>query len=224
MGSDDSAVGWRYGRWQRGCHEHRPHQRRKLRGRRTAAAAAQRRSARLLRLLYVLGVAGIGLVLVQVTSSSAAEHRKGTPTAASLSLNTEKKWVTEQEEDHAERQGALVADAGGGRRWRRLVVVQEDMIEGMMTEEEEAAAATAATCADNSFSGGGAGKVVLLVVAILFTFNGLAIVCDEFFQASLEKISEVCIWMLVRAQQYCRRKHHNARMVKTPTSASVVIE
>ncbi|CBN74651.1 conserved unknown protein [Ectocarpus siliculosus] len=59
----------------------------------------------------------------------------------------------------------------------------------MADEEEEEGAAAA--CADNAFSGGGAGTVMLLVVAILFTFNGLAIVCDEFFQASLEKISEV---------------------------------
>ncbi|CAM9305447.1 unnamed protein product [Chrysoparadoxa australica] len=39
----------------------------------------------------------------------------------------------------------------------------------------------------------GEGPVVLvgLIIGIFFTFNGLAIVCDEFFQASLEKISEV---------------------------------
>ncbi len=150
--------------------------------------------------MYVLGVAGIGLILVRVTNPSAAERRDGAPAATSISVNTETAWVIKREEDQADRGGGLLAGSGGGGR-RRLEVVQEDVVDGMATEgEEEAeAAATAATCAENSFSGGGAGKVVLLVIAILFTFNGLAIVCDEFFQASLEKISEVCctkVWVL----------------------------
>ena len=33
--------------------------------------------------------------------------------------------------------------------------------------------------------------VLLMTMVVLFTFLGLAVVCDEFFQASLEKISEV---------------------------------
>lgn len=56
---------------------------------------------------------------------------------------------------------------------------------------DEADDNAAEACTKNIFAGGGVGHVVLLVIAILFTFNGLAIVCDEFFQGSLEKISEV---------------------------------
>lgn len=47
------------------------------------------------------------------------------------------------------------------------------------------------SCDQHHFAQGGIGQAVLLIVGILFTFNGLAIVCDEFFQASLEKIADV---------------------------------
>jgi K+-dependent Na+/Ca+ exchanger-like protein len=40
-------------------------------------------------------------------------------------------------------------------------------------------------------SGDGAGTVAYCIVIIFFAFLGLAIVCDEFFQPSLEEISEV---------------------------------
>ncbi|CAM9767806.1 unnamed protein product, partial [Discosporangium mesarthrocarpum] len=46
------------------------------------------------------------------------------------------------------------------------------------------------SCGDAEDLHGGVGTVLLLTVGIIFTFNGLAIVCDEFFQASLEKISD----------------------------------
>lgn len=55
-----------------------------------------------------------------------------------------------------------------------------------------------ASCDDNQYADGGWAQVVLLVIAILFTFNGLAIVCDEYFQASLEKISDVSIGKIGR--------------------------
>lgn len=47
------------------------------------------------------------------------------------------------------------------------------------------------SCDQHHFAQGGIVQALLLIVGILFTFNGLAIVCDEFFQASLEKISDV---------------------------------
>lgn len=51
--------------------------------------------------------------------------------------------------------------------------------------------AGSASCEDNYYADGNLAQALLLIVGILFTFNGLAIVCDEFFQASLEKISDV---------------------------------
>lgn len=184
----DDVVGCRRGRGQPAGkqEEATPPQRRKLRGR--AAEAARRRSVRLLRLVYVAGVAGIGLVVLQVTSSSPAKaywKAKASPTEGGV-------VDFGNSQDKARRSSpAAVRDSGG----RRLVTSsdggEEQGVLEELTEEEEEAAATAETCADNSFSGGGAGKVVLLVIAILFTFNGLAIVCDEFFQASLERISDV---------------------------------
>lgn len=74
--------------------------------------------------------------------------------------------------------------AYGGEAWDRRLSEERRALQDAPTN-------SAAACAENGFSEGGVGQVVLLVIAILFTFNGLAIVCDEFFQASLEKISEV---------------------------------
>lgn len=37
--------------------------------------------------------------------------------------------------------------------------------------------------------------VPLLALGILWVFGGLAVVCDDFFQPSLEAISEVCIFV-----------------------------
>lgn len=209
----DDIVGCRRGRRQRESSEQesRPQQqqqRRKLRGGR-AEEAARRRGVRLLRLVYVGGVAGIGLVVLQVASSSApagAPHWKNAPLNTPAALKEVKGGAFEpsssaegeadiggSRQDTGTGHGSVVAvrDSLHGKWRRRLVTTSDgedrDMLGGLAEDEE----ANAAACADNNFSGGGAGKVVLLVIAILFTFNGLAIVCDEFFQASLEKISEV---------------------------------
>lgn len=212
-------AGCRRGSRQR---EPRPEQRRKLRG--SAAEAAHRRGVRLLRLVYVVGVTGIGLVVVHVTSSSTvAVYWNGTPTTLTAlkaeSARTKRKTgvlITEEGLDYGNRQGkgrnhsVAVGESSGGWQRRRLVgtsdvLEKRDVLEELTEEEDAAAAATAKTCAENSFSGGGAGKVVLLVIAILFTFNGLAIVCDEFFQASLEKISEVSLRTAVVQSAYLDR-------------------
>ena len=69
------------------------------------------------------------------------------------------------------------------------------LVDEMTTEgdDQEATNNSSSDACDQSAlaKGGGWLRVVLLVAAILFAFNGIAIVCDEFFQASLEKISEV---------------------------------
>eukprot|EP00903_Cladosiphon_okamuranus_P016896 g15577.t1 len=188
-----------------------------------AAEAARRRGVRLLRLVYVAGVAGVGLVVLRAANSSPAvvAYWSGTRTTAVLTvlkaestraevgekrgakaLSTDEEAAvnsgTRQDQGGRRVSGSVaVRDSHQDGRRRRLITSADDGEEdrdvlGELTEEQDAAAeATAEACADNNFSGGGVGKVVLLVIAILFTFNGLAIVCDEFFQASLEKISEV---------------------------------
>lgn len=165
--------------------------------------------------MYVAGVAGVGLVVLQISSSSPAVVYWKEPPTSLTALKVESNRAKGKENASSTEGGGVVGFANRqgdeGRRsfvavrdsrgdWRRRLVTssgggedQQEVLEELTQEEEEATAeaATAEACADNSFSGGGAGKVVLLVIAILFTFNGLAIVCDEFFQASLEKISEV---------------------------------
>lgn len=218
--SGDDVVGCCRGRRQRGGkqEEPTPQQRRKLPSR--AAGAARRRGVRLLRLVYVAGLAGIGFIVLRVTSSPPMVAYWSDPSTAALAA-----WKAESTrvEGCKKKRGARRApstdegaadfgtrqDQGGRHRssaavrdsredWRRRLVTsssddgeEEEDPADVLEELTEETADTAEACADNNFSGGGAGKVVLLVIAILFTFNGLAIVCDEFFQASLEKISEV---------------------------------
>lgn len=211
----DDVVGCRRGRPQRNGCESRPPQRRKLGGR---ATTAYRRRVRLLRLVYTVGVVGAGVVIVWASSSTEA-HRAETIETRTTTLRTQARISGERKEmagvalkKEAAAEGlraskigeryVSVAVAGGGGGGdhssgglNRLLLAtsdedQQESVEGLADEEEEEGAAAA--CADNAFSGGGAGTVMLLVIGILFTFNGLAIVCDEFFQASLEKISEVC--------------------------------
>lgn len=213
----DDVVGCRRGRRQRNGCELRQPQRQNLGGRPTTAY--RRRRVRLLRLVYTVGVVGAGAVIVWASSSTEA-HWEETIEARTTTLRTQARISGEKKEMagvalkkaaaegglHASKIGegyvsVAVAGGGGGGHTHssgdlnRLLLAtsdedQQESVEGLADEEEEEGAAAA--CADNVFSGGGAGTVMLLVIAILFTFNGLAIVCDEFFQASLEKISEVC--------------------------------
>lgn len=72
---------------------------------------------------------------------------------------------------------------------RRWLADGEEMDEPV---EDTTSSSTDDSCLDNKLADdAGWFRLLILAVAILFTFNGLAIVCDDFFQASLEKISEV---------------------------------
>lgn len=133
-----------------------------------------RRKVRLLGLVLVVVVVGVALVLVRICSAA----RRGMPSAATTAAT-----ATRGGEGDAGMSTISVA-AYGGEAWDRRRGDDGRALQDASTNAAEG-------CADNGFSDGGWGQVVLLVIAILFTFNGLAIVCDEFFQASLEKISEV---------------------------------
>lgn len=177
------------GRWQQEREQDGPRAKRgrgQVGGRQEARVAtttlAQRRRARLLRLVYVVGVAGIGLVFVGATRASL-----GTTMMTTLN-NVANPSLAASTTPPGEGGGGSASMGDHGTWNQRWLLTTSDGGEQLETQEE---VATDPACDDNTFSGGGAGTVVLLVMAILFTFNGLAIVCDEFFQASLEKISDV---------------------------------
>lgn len=131
----------------------------------------------MLRLVGVVVVVGVGLLLVRVCAA--------TPRGETA----KKALVGERGADETARTSIVsvaATTADGDGRNRRLTIRE--------AADDDTTASTSSSsesCAENTFAGGGWGRVVLLVIAILFTFNGLALVCDEFFQASLEKISEV---------------------------------
>ena len=152
--------------------------RRRRRGQGRRRKREARRKVRLLALVLVVVVVGVALVLVRICSAV----RRGIPSVVTTAATT----TTVGGEGETGMSTISVA-AYGGEAWDR-----RPGDEGRALQDETTNAA--AGCTDNSFSEGGWGQVVLLVIAILFTFNGLAIVCDEFFQASLEKISEVNIY------------------------------
>lgn len=120
----------------------------------------------------IVVVVGIALLLAQVWSATV---KATTPEAAASAGGLG--------DDSAARASVISLAANGGGALDRRRIDEAEVAEGSSSK----------TCLENNFAGGSWGRVVLLVVAILFTFNGLAIVCDEFFQASLEKISEVYI-------------------------------
>lgn len=128
--------------------------------------------------MLVVVVVGVALVLVRVCSPA----RKGVPSVVTA-ITAAAATTTKGGEGDAGMSTISVA-AYGGETWGRRLYDEGRALKDAPTN-------SAAACEDNEFSEGGWGQVVLLVIAILFTFNGLAIVCDEFFQASLEKISEV---------------------------------
>lgn len=83
-------------------------------------------------------------------------------------------------------EAANIAPVSSVRRW---LADGEDIDEPV---KDTTSSSTDDSCLDNKLADdGGWLQLLILAVAILFTFNGLAIVCDDFFQASLEKISEV---------------------------------
>ena len=131
--------------------------------------------------MLVVVVIGLALVLVRICTAV----RRGGGASAATAAAAATVSTGEGGEGGAEVSIISVAVYGGDAWDRRL------SDEGRVREQDDGSTSSAAACVDNNYAEGGVGKVVLLVVAILFTFNGLAIVCDEFFQASLEKISEV---------------------------------
>ncbi|CAM9973510.1 unnamed protein product [Scytosiphon promiscuus] len=174
----DGVDGCRHARRQREQHEPKRRRPPQLGGR--ATTPGHRRRARLVRLVCVVAVAGIGLVLVQATRLSAERHwgDPETMTSKKTALRARARWWPEK--DQAAAVGWTTAGVGARQ-------VEEDTPfappgDGVWNRRLET---------NTSSTSEGQQEVVLLVVAILFTFNGLAIVCDEFFQASLEKISEV---------------------------------
>lgn len=159
--------------------------RRRRRGQGRRRKREARRKVRLLALVLVVVVIGVALVLARICSAV----RRGIPSVATTAAATTT-TTTIGGEGEAGMSTISVA-AYGGEAWDRRLADEGRALQDATTN-------AAAGCTDNNFSEGGWGQVVLLVIAILFTFNGLAIVCDEFFQASLEKISEVYTVMYVR--------------------------
>lgn len=159
----------RHGDDRVGCRRRRHRQRRKR---------GVVRKLRLIGLVCVVVVVGVALTLVRVCS---VVQWRGAAVATGEMMNA----------GGGERERLAVSmisvSNGNGGRERRL---EDD-------SEEEVDANASEACLENNYADGGVGRVVLLVIAILFTFNGLAIVCDEFFQASLEKISEVRVRILL---------------------------
>lgn len=140
---------------------------RSRRRRRRRRYARRRRKWRLLGLVLVVGIAAILGHVVVVASSARPE-----------------------DEEHTEG-GAIAAGSGSSSSGGT------SSGDGSKGSARSRQLSGEASCDDNKYSDGGWLQVVLLVIAILFTFNGLAIVCDEFFQASLEKITDVSIGSIV---------------------------
>lgn len=88
--------------------------------------------------------------------------------------------------NNSSAEAASIAPVSSVRRW---LADGEDIDEPV---EDTTSSSTDDSCLDNKLADdGGWLRLLILASTILFTFNGLAIVCDDFFQASLEKISEV---------------------------------
>lgn len=126
-------------------------------------------------LVVVLILAGVGVALLLQRSTECSSSRAET---------RDKGGGEGQETGAIFSTGSFMA--GGSTSFKRL---------------RDRKLAGTASCEENSFAHGGTGQALVLIAGILFTFNGLAIVCDEFFQASLEKISEVRDFWLPAARE-----------------------